>query len=148
MGEGGGGRRGKRVDQSRASTAGLCWLYSGQPSVVCDRPLMLQGVFPSQATPSYARAGISFLLRGPPAVVRRGCLQQRQRNILLLYTCMCSCLRQVPPPCQPRAFGRDSSNDDGDDDGDGDDDKDCDGDDDDEEGEEEEQGCHLRCFSF
>ena len=52
-----------------------------------------------------------------------------------------SCLRQVPPPCQPSALGGNSSNDDGDDDdGDGDDD-DCDGDDgdDDEEGEGQEE---------
>ena len=64
-----------------------------------------------------------------------------------------SCLRQVPPPCQPSALGGIFSNDDGDDDdGDGDDDDDCDGDDDDddEEGEEEEEeeGCHMWRFSF
>ena len=63
-----------------------------------------------------------------------------------------SCLRQVPPPCQPSALGGIFSNDDGDDDdGDGDYDDDCDGDDDDDDEkgqeEEEEEGRHMFRFS-
>ncbi len=61
-----------------------------------------------------------------------------------------SCLRRVPPPCQPCALDGDSSIHDGDDDdGAGDDDDDCDGDDDDDDGEEEEEeACHTWRFSL
>ena len=55
-----------------------------------------------------------------------------------------SCLRQVPPACQPCTLGGDCSNDDGDDDGGGgDDDDDYDGDDDDDDEDEEEEGCRM-----
>ena len=38
---------------------------------------------------------------------------------LVLHWCVSSCLRQVPPPCQPSTLGGDCSNDDGDDGGGG-----------------------------
>ena len=50
-----------------------------------------------------------------------------------------SCLRQVPPPCQPSTLGGDCSNH-----GDGDDDDD----DQEEEEEDEEEGCHMWRVSF
>ena len=50
-----------------------------------------------------------------------------------------SCLRQVPPPCQPSTLGDDCSNDGGDDDIGGDDNYDGDDDDDDVE----EEGFHM-----
>ena len=77
------------------------------------------------------------------------CGQDVCSALYCMYSTVSSCLRQVPPPCQPSVLGGDSWNDDGGD-GDGDDDDDCDGDDDDddeegdeEEEEEEEEGCRM-----
>ena len=54
-----------------------------------------------------------------------------------------SCLRQVPPPCEPNTLGGDRSNEDGDDDGGGDAGGGGNDDGDNEEEEEEEEGCHV-----
>ena len=56
---------------------------------------------------------------------------------IYIYMYISSCLRQVPPPCQPSTLDGDCSNDDGDADG---------GDDDGEE--EGEEACHMWRFSF